>query len=107
MALECLPPCAPNDAEPLPSNNMPPPAPSSVGDISRSQVTADGTVAAGAYQVTFYNAGSTAATVDGVAFAPGQSLTLTAYSDGGTLVRLPAIPYTASATAILDITVVA
>lgn len=73
----------------------------------RSDVTAAGTVAAGAGSVTFLNVGTTNATVAGGSLLPGESITINAYEDPATRTfnRTPAIAYTASGTAILHISV--
>lgn len=77
------------------------------GSVARtaafSTVTASGNVAAGAKSASFYNSGTTAATVAGGSLPAGQSVRFSV--DG--VDTLSAIAYTASATAILQIATVA
>ena len=67
-----------------------------------STVTAGGTVAAGAKQVSFFNSGTTAATVAGGSLPQGQGVTFNTQGSD----TLSAITYVASATAILQIATV-
>lgn len=73
--------------------------------VSTLAITAGVTAAANA-AVSVTNVGTTAGTWNGVALAPNVSVSLSAYSDpvSAIYVRVPAIPYTASATAVLLIT---
>jgi len=73
--------------------------------ITFGQQVAAGTVAAGRQSVAITNVGTANATVNGGVLLPGQTVSFTAYHDPVTNVfnRLPAIPYVASATAILSI----
>lgn len=75
------------------------------GTLTRATVTANGSVAAGMYSVDILNVGTTDATVLGAILAPGERYTATGYYDEAArnFVRLPAIAYTASATAILRV----
>lgn len=83
-----------------------PPSPVSItGTVTHSRATAGGSTAANLASVTFTNVGTTDATVAGGAVSPGESVTFNAYFDNAAqaFVRLPAIAYVASATAILSI----
>jgi hypothetical protein len=66
---------------------------------------AAGSVVAGKQSVSFTNTGTANATVQGANMKPGESRSWEAYLDPVTNVyrRLPAIAYSASATAILSI----
>lgn len=76
------------------------------GTLTMTVATANGNVAAGAASVTITNVGTADATVAGAALKPGQTITVNAYEDpvARQFVRVPAIAYTASATAILHVT---
>ena len=67
-----------------------------------STVTAGGTVAAGAKTVSFFNSGTTAATIAGGSLPQGQGVTFNTQGSD----TLSAITYVASATAILQIATV-
>jgi hypothetical protein len=74
--------------------------------ITRVQATSSGSVVTGSWSQTFINVGTTDATVLGAPLKPGETVSFTGYYDEQVrrMIRLPAIPYVASATAILNIT---
>lgn len=83
-------------------------ATSTVGVITRTVAAAAGNTAVSAWSVTFTNVGTTNATVGGQPLVPGQTVTFNGYFDevSRQMVRLPAIAYVGSATAILHIATV-
>ncbi len=76
--------------------------------IDRAELTTNGTAAAGLQSATFVNVGTTDATVSGTTLSPGEAVTWSAFLDPVTneYNRLPAIAYTASATAILHLSTI-
>lgn len=79
------------------------------GVVSHIVAAAGGATVAGLQSVTFTNVGTTAGSVGGAPIAPGESITYTGYDNPVTRqsVRLPAIAYVASATALLSISTIA